>query len=121
MADIKVIRDTELIGGKSNVAVYPVTITQAIYSQDSEGNIRRKDGKPEKLEDRLKGYEQEFLDILELIRESQSGGGGGTLNIRMSKEIPGLIEAVTSIKDPDMSRSHLDEETGAVNIIQVFR
>jgi len=39
----------------------------------------------------------------------------------MSKEIPGLIEAVTSIKDPDMSRSHLDEETGAVNIIQVFR
>ena len=37
MAIIKVLKDEQLIGGTSNTKVYPVTSTQAVYRQTSEG------------------------------------------------------------------------------------
>lgn len=61
MAYIKTLKDNELIGGKDNTDVYPVTTTQAIFSQDNNGVARSKDGKPEKLEDRLNSLQSEII------------------------------------------------------------
>ena len=52
-------KNNELIGGTDESPVYPVSSTQAIYSQDASGNIP--EGKPKKLEDRLQGIEGTLL------------------------------------------------------------
>jgi len=51
MAYIKILKDNELIGGQDDNDVYPVTTTQAIYSQGVDGS------KAIRLEDRLAGIE----------------------------------------------------------------
>lgn len=71
MAYIKTLKDNELVGGTDNKDVYPVSTTQALYSQDSEGNVRKKTIEdpethlpvdvPEKLEDRLEDHEADAL------------------------------------------------------------
>ena len=67
MAYIKTLKDNELIGGTDNTDVYPVTTTQAIYSQRPDGRVP--EGiKHQKLEDRLEDHEE---DALELHRKAE--------------------------------------------------
>jgi len=71
MAYIKTLKDNQLIGGTDQQDVYPVSSTQALYSQDAAGNVRmKKDSplEPEPLEDRLKEHED---DAAELHRKSE--------------------------------------------------
>ena len=55
MANIKILKENELVGGTDNTPVYPVSSTQAIYCQDSSGNVPS--GAKPRLEDRLKDIE----------------------------------------------------------------
>ena len=55
MAYIKTLNEQELVGGNSNTKVYPRTTTQAVYSQDGDGNVP--EGVEPLLEDRLQGIE----------------------------------------------------------------
>lgn len=55
MANIKILKEDQLVGGTDNTPVYPVSSTQAIYCQDSEGNVPQ--GVKPKLEDRLRDIE----------------------------------------------------------------
>ena len=67
MAYIKTLKDNELIGGTDNTDVYPVSTTQAIYSQKPDGTLP--DGiKHQKLEDRLFDGEE---DARELHRKTE--------------------------------------------------
>ena len=67
MAYIKTLKENELIGGKDQTTVYPISTTQAIYSQKPDGTIP--DGiKHQKLEDRLFDDEE---DARELHRKAE--------------------------------------------------
>ena len=67
MAYIKTLKDNELIGGKDNTDVYPVSSTQAIFSQKPDGTIPS-GIKHQKLEDRLFDDEE---DARELHRKAE--------------------------------------------------
>ena len=67
MAYIKTLKNNELIGGKDNTDVYPVSTTQAIFSQKPDGTIP--EGiKHQRLEDRLQDIEE---DTRGLYKESE--------------------------------------------------
>lgn len=67
MAYIKTLKDNELIGGTDNTDVYPVSTTQAIFSQKPDGTIP--EGiKHQRLEDRLFDGEE---DARELHRKAE--------------------------------------------------
>lgn len=58
MAYIKTLKDNELIGGQDNTDVYPVSTTQAIFSQKPDGTIP--EGiKHQRLEERLEDMESD--------------------------------------------------------------
>lgn len=86
MAQLKVLKDA-MLGGDSNVDVYPVTSTQAIYSHyvDGQGNlhVREKNGVPEKIEDRLQDQED---DSKELHRKTEK------LIVRIVSNLTGTLE-----------------------------
>jgi len=63
MAYVKILKENELFGGTDNTDVYPVSSTQAIMSQSSDGG--RPEGVPMKLEDRLKRHEDDTAEIKE--------------------------------------------------------
>lgn len=67
MAYIKTLKDNELVGGTDNTDVYPVTTTQAIYSQMPDGTVPS-GIKHQRLEERLKDHED---DAKELHRKSE--------------------------------------------------
>lgn len=67
MAYIKTLKDNELIGGTDNTDVYPVSTTQAIFSQKPDGTMP--DGiKHQRLEERLFDGEE---DARELHRKAE--------------------------------------------------
>lgn len=66
MAYIKILKDNELLRGTDNTDVYPVTTTQAVFSQKADGSRPDEAGR-QRLEDRLEGMES---DIKELQDES---------------------------------------------------
>ena len=67
MAYIKTLKDNELIGGTDNTDVYPVSTTQAIFSQKPDGTVP--EGiKHQRLEERLEDNED---DAKELHRKSE--------------------------------------------------
>lgn len=66
MAYIKTLKDNELIGGQDNTDIYPVTTSQAIYRQNSNGS--KPDGVKQKLEDTLQDHEN---DAKELHRKTE--------------------------------------------------
>lgn len=55
MAIIKTLKENELMGGMENEDLYPISSTQAIFSQDSDGAFPK--GVKPLLEDRLKDHE----------------------------------------------------------------
>ena len=44
----------------------------------------------------------------------------GQLNVRVSQEIPGMLEVVSTTDFMDIDDSYMDEETGALNIVYNF-
>ena len=56
MAYIKTLKDNELIGGQDNTDIYPVTTTQAIFSQKPDGTVP--EGRKQLLEERLEEDER---------------------------------------------------------------
>lgn len=67
MAYIKTLKDNELIGGTDNTDVYPVSTTQAIFSQKPDGTVPG-GIKHQRLEERLEDNED---DARELHRKSE--------------------------------------------------
>ena len=71
------------------------------------------------VEDFLKDItDDETMTLMKLIGDLEEASG--QLNIRMSEEHPGMIEAVTKTDIPAITKSHLDPETGAINIVYTF-
>lgn len=67
MAYIKTLKDNELIGGTDNTDVYPVSSTQAIFSQNPDGTVPG-GIKHQRLEERLQDHEE---DAEELHRKAE--------------------------------------------------
>jgi hypothetical protein len=61
MAYIKTLKDNELIGGQDNTDVYPVSTTQAIFSQKPDGTVP--EGRKQLLEDRLEDNEEDTKNL----------------------------------------------------------
>ena len=61
MAYIKTLKDNELIGGQDNTDVYPVSTTQAIFSQKPDGTVP--EGRKQLLEDRLEEDERNTEEL----------------------------------------------------------
>lgn len=85
MAYIKTLKDNELIGGQDNTDVYPVSTTQAIFSQNSNGTTRKKDGRPETLEERLNGLQNQ-IDALDIHGIAVSNEFGTDPHISVSQK-----------------------------------
>ena len=81
MAYIKTLKDNELIGGTDNTDVYPVSTTQAIFSQKPDGTLP--DGiKHQKLEDRLFDGEEDARELHDLgLVDPERLAAGGTLEL----------------------------------------
>lgn len=71
------------------------------------------------LEEFLEGItDSESMELMNIIRDIQLSSG--QLNVRMSEDIPGSLEAVTTTDFMDIDNSYMDEETGALNIVYNF-
>lgn len=71
------------------------------------------------LEEFLAGIsDSEGITLLNMIRDVQIKSG--QLNIRMSEEIPGMIEAVTTNDSLKIEKSYIDKETGEIKIVYTF-
>lgn len=71
MAYIKVLKENELAGGTDNTSVYPVSSTQAIYSQDKDGKIPTGISHP-KLEDRLQDIEALKANKIDIYTKAET-------------------------------------------------
>ena len=60
-AKIQLLKNSNLVGGTDDTIVYPVTTTQAVFSQGANGEVPS--GKKKRLEDRLQKIEGDILDI----------------------------------------------------------
>lgn len=71
MAHIKILKDNELIGGQDNSDVYPVSSTQAIFSQTPDGMVPA--GVKRRLENRLIDIEANLKDIRDIVEQLIGG------------------------------------------------
>ena len=62
--------------------------------------------------------DDETMTLMKLIGDLEEASG--QLNIRMSEETPGMLEAVTKTSEPLITKSHIDKETGAIKIVYTF-
>ena len=62
--------------------------------------------------------DDETMTLMKLIGDLEEASG--QLNIRMSEETPGMLEAVTKTETPVITKSHIDKETGAIKIVYTF-
>lgn len=70
------------------------------------------------LEEFLAGIsDSEGITLLRMVADIQIKSG--QLNVRMSDEVPGLVEAVTVADIPMITESHIDD-TGAINMVYTF-
>lgn len=102
MAYIKVLKDNELIGGTDNTDVYPVTTTQAIFSQKDNGEVRLgEDGKPERLEDRLAEIEFQIELIkngglfIDMVLDPKSIVVEDTTDVLVKVHSSGVLSSIT--------------------------
>jgi len=71
------------------------------------------------VQDFLKGIsDDEAMTLLTFITTIELASG--TLNIRMSEDYPGAVEAVETSSDYNVSNSKIDPETGAIKIVFNF-
>lgn len=68
------------------------------------------------IEEFLQGLsDTETITLMNIIGDVQLSSG--QLNIRMSEDYPGAIEAVTISQYMDVSKSYIDSETGAIKVV----
>ena len=125
MAYIKTLKDNELVGGTDNKDVYPVSTTQALYSQEADGTVRMsKDNplEPEKLEERLEDHEE---DAKELHRKTEklvlNVSNNGTTLVEItgstnSIHITGGAKIETYGDEPDEPISLLDGDLSKLTL-----
>ena len=116
MAYIKTLKDNELIGGQDSTDVYPISTTQAIYSQDEEGNIRMKDNMPEKLEDRLSEM-QEQIDSIDYSIDTVPTANSN--NLVKSGGVKSALDDLDSAKQDtiqDLDTIRSNAQTGSISI-----
>lgn len=71
------------------------------------------------VQDFLEGIsDEEAMTLLTFITNIELASG--TLNIRMSEDYPGAVEAVETSPDYNVSNSKIDPETGAIKIVFNF-
>ena len=71
------------------------------------------------VEDFLKNIsDDEAMTLMKLIGDIEEASG--QLNIRMSAEVPGMLEAVSRTNAPSITQSRLNDETGAIRIIYTY-
>ena len=83
-----------------------------------------------KLKPRVIDSWKDVEDFLESISDSEAMTlltfitnielASGTLNIRMSEDYPGAVEAVETSSDVSIRDSHIDSETGAIRVVFNF-
>lgn len=62
--------------------------------------------------------DDEAMTLMNLVADIQEASG--QLNIRMSTETPGMLEAVTRTGTPDINSSRLNNETGEIRIVYTY-
>jgi len=68
------------------------------------------------IEDFLEGISGgEAITLMDIIRDVQMSSG--QLNLRMSEDYPGALEAVTISEFMDVSNSYIDPKTGAIKVV----
>ena len=68
------------------------------------------------IEDFLEGISgSEAITLMDIISDVQLSSG--QLNLRMSEDYPGALEAVTISEYMDVSKSYIDPETGAIKVV----
>lgn len=68
------------------------------------------------IEEFLQGLsDTETITLMNIIGDVQLSSG--QLNIRMSEDYPGAVEAVTISQYMDVSKSYIDSETGAIKVV----
>ena len=110
MAYIKTLKDNELIGGTDNTDVYPVSTTQAIYSQKPDGTVP--EGiKHQRLEERLEDHEEDAQElhrkVEKLVVYLDNNKGGQTLEITGSASVATLTGSANIETFGDESDAHI--------------
>lgn len=62
--------------------------------------------------------DEEAMTLMKIIGDVQTASG--QLNVRISEDYPGSLEAVTTSEFMNITGSYLDPQTGAINIIYNF-
>lgn len=62
--------------------------------------------------------DDETMTLMKMIEDVQTASG--QLNVRLSETYPGSLEALTTSEFMDITKSYLDPETGAINIVYNF-
>lgn len=62
--------------------------------------------------------DDETMTLMKLFMDLEAAAGN--LNIRMSTTHEGMLEAVTGSDQPLITKSNLDAETGAINIVYTY-
>lgn len=110
MASIYKIKESELIGGVSNDDLYPVTSTQAIYSQASDGS--KPYGVAKILEDRLQEGEQSLNNLSDNTYRKSETYNRQEIDNRINTVRTGLFVVVDEL--PDASEDTL----GKIYLVQ---
>lgn len=92
MAYIKTLKENELYGGKDNNTIYPVTTTQAVFSQDKTGNIP--EGVEYKLEDRLQEDENKVKALDKKVTDNSDDIQ--TLQDKCTEVVKSINQLITS-------------------------
>ena len=107
MAYIKTLKDNELIGGQDNTDVYPVSTTQAIFSQKPDGTVP--EGRKQLLEERL---EEDERNIEVLITRQDTAEGA----IRETNQMVSSLDQKYTIKYQRLEERLEDNEEDTKNL-----
>lgn len=113
MASIYKIKESELIGGTSNDDLYPVTSTQAIYSQGSDGS--KPYGVAKILEDRLQEGEQSLNNLSDKTYRKSETYNRQEIDNRINTVRTGLFVVVDDLPDASvdtLGKIYLVQGTG---------
>ena len=113
MASIYKIKESELIGGVSNDDLYPVTSTQAVYSQGSDGS--KPYGVAKILEDRLQEGEQSLNNLSDKTYRKSETYNRQEIDNRINTVRTGLFVVVDELPDASvdtLGKIYLVQGTG---------
>lgn len=118
MAYIKTLKENELFGGQDNVEIYPVSTTQAIFSQKENGGIP--EGVEYKLEDRLQENEKNTKKLLDsytkivekLLELEDTPPGSCSCKSLCMKDIDGVVDGTYSTPTEEWCKGDSTDNSG---------